>query len=121
MEKRTTETIICKFCGKPRSIVKVTDDGFDYCGHNRKAAESYVIDSGCDCDLGRLEYNKQRIKKMCYNCRYFDGVYCNNADKLKELSGMFEMPKAVKVKFKNRCCDKWKVDCSIFRCLLEEE
>lgn len=118
MENRTIKKVTCNFCGKTRDVTYVEDDGCDFYGHSRGRAENYVIDKGCDCKLGRIEKQKQTIKKMCLNCTYCDGTYCKNREIIKKVSGMFNMPQKLEVIDMTKKCEEWKLNMDIFKALI---
>lgn len=119
MKQETTRYKICRFCGKGRMMVDVIDDGMDFYGHARGNTSHETIDAGCDCPFGRIEKKKQKIKKMCLNCKYRSGDDCKNKDKIQQMNGLFVMPKELRINNKSLCCEFWENDLSIFKDLLD--
>lgn len=114
-------TVVCPFCGNPRTIRTVQDDGMDYMGHARGTAECYTEDNGCTCPLGRIEHGQVSIKKMCYNCKFYKSGSCSCKEMLSELSSVFEMPEKLKVRHPERKCNHWILNLEIFRKLVNAE
>lgn len=114
-------TVVCPFCGNPRTIRTVQDDGVDYMGHARGKVECYTEDDGCTCPFGRLEQGQYSIKKMCYNCKFYEGGSCDCEEMLKEVSSIFEMPEKLKIKHPERRCNHWSINLEIFRKLVNAE
>lgn len=121
MRESIEHKITCLFCGKERIIKTVQDDGMDYMGHARGPVQSYDVDNGCECPLGKIEHEKAQIKKMCHNCLYFKNGNCTCKEMLDEVSGMFQMPSGLQVKHPDRCCGYWKINLDIFRGMIKED
>ena len=93
METLKTSKRICLFCGKEREIEIFEEDGMDWLGHHRGQKGSRIVDDGCDCLFGRIEHDKQEIKKMCRNCEFYTVGNCVNEDMVKEVSSFFSIAK----------------------------
>lgn len=120
MEERIKSKATCLFCGKTREYVVIEDDGYDWCGHQRDSIRTYAKDDGCDCVLGKVEHNKTSIKKMCKNCRFYDGVNCVNENELHEVSSFFDCGDKLLVKDSTKRCVYWELDTKIFKRLIKE-
>lgn len=121
MEEVTKETTVCKFCGRERVVVYHYNDGEDYMGHTRCAPNSFITDSGCSCSLGRIEKNKQNIKKMCLNCKHYICGECTNKKMMSRIAGIFKIPEKLEIKTPEAQCEFWELDVKIFRVLVEED
>lgn len=119
MKEKIKRKVTCLFCGKTREYVDVIDDGRDWYGHQRGNTETYTEDNGCDCALGKIEHNKAAIKKMCKNCRFYDGINCINDKKLREVSSFFDCGDKLVVKYPTEKCKHWELDTKIFERLLK--
>ena len=67
MKKSYNFMKICLFCGKERQITHITEDGIDWCGHQRMTGFTDVIDKGCDCKLAKIAREGIEITQMCLN------------------------------------------------------
>lgn len=121
MEKRINKTATCIFCGKVREYTVITDDGYDWHGHKRGQIRNDVCDKGCDCVLGKIEHEKTTIKKMCMNCRFYDGTNCTNEKELMEVSSFFDCGKKLLVKDSTKKCKYWELEIGIFKSLLNNK
>lgn len=73
MEERVTKQRTCPLCGKIIDYVYVSDDGADWCGHQRGSGSSGTYGYECTCD-------NIHFKKMCLNCLFYNENYnmCDN-------------------------------------------
>lgn len=108
-------TVICPFCGERRIASRWHDDGMDWMGHARGSVKDWVVDNGCDCNLGRIVHEKQQLKKMCLNCKYREETYCINQAKIDQLNGLFSMPVKLELANQELCCELWEIQMEIFR------
>jgi hypothetical protein len=71
METSVKKKRICDLCGKVINYEVITDDGTDWCGHQRGQSSSRTIGYECDCT---------QYKRMCRNCEHYNSPYCNNKE-----------------------------------------
>lgn len=116
-----TNDVICPFCGRERTMQTVTNYGRDYAGLVNGNIRVEKRDEGCTCRLGKIEHQKEQIKKMCLNCIFFKDGNCTCKKMLDEVSGMFQMPSGLRGKHPERCCRYWKINLDIFRSLIKED
>ena len=106
METITCKTRVCNLCGKTIHYKDVTDDGMDWCGHQRGQSTSRTIGYECDC---------KRYKKMCRNCIHYNGHSCTNEKTIakyqkKYADEIFAIDiKELIIKDANKKCEYWQL------------
>ena len=120
MRETTKRNERCVFCGKIRTVEVVSDDGVDWLGHQRGSSYCDIYDNGCDCSLGQLEHEKQKVVPMCLNCKFYVKGCCTNEKELSQVSKVFDVGNQLRVKDDTRKCQNWEIDLTIFKRLLGE-
>lgn len=121
MRERTEIKRICLFCGKERTVTKVSEDGMDYMGHGRGMSESWEEDPGCTCELGKKVKQKFHVTRMCLNCAHYKGGCCTNKKMLSAVTTMFDIGDTVKVADPKKCCGEHRLGMDIFKDVIEME
>lgn len=106
-EVTKVETRICQYCGNTIRI-ESQDDRW---GEDGRLYKGWSKTEGCTCELYRVN---QKVKPMCYNCKYrgLDDIhylkgYCKNDEMKKEISDKFIIATlAIKDEFKH--CSHWE-------------
>lgn len=113
---------VCLFCGKERDVLIYETNGIDdRTGRQKCNPRRHEVDDGCTCPLGKIKHEKQEIKKMCYNCKFYLAGKCTNESMMNEASTFFQLPKELKVMHPEKCCKYWEIDLDIFKWLLKEK
>ena len=106
-EVTKVETRICQYCGNTIRI-ESQDDRW---GEDGRLYKGWSKTEGCTCELYRV---KQKLKPMCYNCKYRDiddpfhpKGYCGNEAMKKEMSDKFEITKLA-IKDELQHCKHWE-------------
>ena len=107
------------FLWQKRKYNVVSDDGMDWLGHARGRVFEEEYDEGCNCPLGKIEHEKQEIKKMCENCKYYTGLYCTNKNVIDSVSKIFNMPNKLEIKDSTKSCDSWELNIDFFKQLVK--
>lgn len=116
MEERTSHTRRCPLCGKEIHYEIISDDGSDWCGHQRGHSSSQTIGCECECD-------KVKFKRMCFNCCYYNesSNICSNKEVVEEYKLKIENDKSpfkidklsIKIKKPTNSCKEWTLDADI--------
>lgn len=120
METMKMNKRICLFCGQERNVRVFETDGLDKFGHQMCRPGRREVDSGCTCPLGKIKHEKQEIKKMCHNCKFYLAGSCVNKSMVNEVSSFFQMPKELKVIHPENHCKYWEINLDIFKILVRE-
>ena len=110
---------VCPYCGKKREITLRSDDGMDWCGHQRGAYECVTYDDGCNCDLGKLKQKPFEIKHMCLNCKHNDGGCCTNVKLLQTISEIFDAPSKMAIKHLRSTCEHWEFNVNVLKDIVD--
>lgn len=120
MEQTHTRTRICNLCGKTITYEVRTDDGYDWCGHQRSSGSYEEIGNECNC----TEY-----KRMCLNCRSYNNIskVCNNLQVIKDYNSKIEesffdieMKSFIGIKTPTKHCDYWELSQTIAKQVFSE-
>lgn len=82
METSINKTRICHLCGKTINYKVVTEDGFDWHGHQRCVSSSKTIGYDCTC-------SSKQYKRMCMNCAHYDNPYCKNKETISHYKNKY--------------------------------
>lgn len=107
IEKRTRQ---CKLCGKTIEYSVITEDGTDWCGHQRGSVTTKTSGYECDCT---------QYKRMCLNCVFYNGTKCVNEDTISTYLQKCENEnfvidiKQLLIKNPTKHCDNWALSQSV--------
>lgn len=112
MKNKETKTVMCPFCGQTRLVTVMTEDGFDYTGHQRGSSYSETEDRGCKCELGQLQHKAENgditIIPMCVNCKHHKAGCCTNRETIREISTMFNITEPIQIRDTRKSCAHWE-------------
>lgn len=106
METSEEKKRICNLCGKVINYKVITDDGTDWCGHQRGQSSNRTIGYECDCT---------QYKRMCMNCEHYNSPYCNNTETISLYQKKYEDEifaidiSELRIKDATKKCKYWKL------------
>lgn len=110
-EKKTRQ---CRLCGKTIEYSIITEDGMDWCGHQRGKTTTQT--SGYECDCNCTQY-----KRMCLNCAYYKDNKCVNEKTISTYLPKYENEnfvievKQLLLKNPTKHCINWEISKSVAR------